>query len=881
MLGTATLSGGRVSLTVPLLGGTRSLTAVYSGDITYSGSSSATVTQTVNLPATTTALTGSVASSYAGKPVTFTAHVSGAGAPPSGSVTFFDGAFTIGSTTLTAGQAGITTGALAVGAHNITAAYSGDTANAAGSSTTVSVTVSGPNYSLLNAFTGGADGGAPQAGVTQGSDGAFYGVTDLQSTGTYGTIFRFAPIGGLTTLHTFVAADGGLSRSRLLVGADGLLYGTSASSASNSGTVWRISTQGSFSVLYAFNGNDGRDPAGGLVQDSAGTFYGMTISGGQYGCGILFALTPAGALTTLHSFTCGADGNGPAGALVFGPDGNLYGVTQLGGTRNAGTVFRATTAGTLTTLYSFAGSTDGWLPQAGLMLGADGIFYGTSSGGATGRGTIFKITAAGVLTTLYGLSQGDGSEPLSSLVQDSKGTLYGEAFFTDPGFAGGNGTLFELTPDGTFVRLRAMNFPTGIGPAGGLTIAQDGNLYGTDDQGGASGLGGIFSLALPGPLVLIPATLSNLSEGADSGMTLAQVSGGAPPYTVSVNWGDGSSTSANVTDNGAVTGTHTWSEESPSASPYTLSVTVSDSIGQTATVTETAAVADAAINSSTPGAQNATVGISWAGTLETFTDIDPGGVVGDYTASIDWGDGTVQGGTIGGTNPFSVSGTHTFTTPGQRAVTVTFTDAGGASGSVVISFTVVDVPLSGSAAAVHSNENGMFKGTVATFSDANGGTLSNFTATIAWGDGSISSGTLSGNGPFTVKGSHSYREGGTYATSVTINDSDGSTLTVSGNATVSDFGLSATGVNASGKKSFSNAVASLKDMDPTSTAAEFTVTINWGDGTSSAGTVRGTRSPFSVSGSHTYGAAGKYTVTISVRDAGGATAAATSTLTIR
>jgi uncharacterized repeat protein (TIGR03803 family) len=786
VLGTAPLTAGRATLSASLLGGTRSLAAVYSGDSIYSGSSSPIVTQTVNLPATTTALTASPTATYAAGPITFTATVSGGSGTPTGSVTFFDGSLIIGSAALSARTAGFTTGALAVGGHSVNATYSGDTANGTSTSGTVSVTVSGPSYSLLYSFTGGADNGAPQNGVTQGRDSAFYGVTQLQGTGTYGTIYRFTPAGGLTTLHTIAAAEGGLSRSRLLVGLDGALYGTSIGSSVNSGSIWRITSTGAFSVLRTFNVTNGRDPAGGLVQDSAGTFYGLTVSGGVYDHGTVYAVTPAGVLTTLYSFTGLADGNGPQGALAFGPDGSLYGVTSAGGSRDQGTVFRITTAGVMTTLYSFAGSADGSGPSTGLLLGGDGNFYGTAFSGATGQGTVFRITPAGAMTTLYQFGPGDGTAPIASLVQDSRGTIYGEAYNTGPrGFYPQNGTLFQLMPNGTFVRLRAMDFRTGVNPLGGLTIAQDGNLYGIASSGAAGTWGGIFSLTPPStPIILTPATLSNFSEGLSSTLTVAQVSGGVAPYSVSINWGDSTTSTSSMPTSGGVSATHAWVEESSPGLPYTVTVTVTDAIAQTATVSDTATVADAALSA-------------------------------------------------------------------------------------------------GPAVAITGSENLVFSGTVATFSDANAAApLSDFTATISWGDGTSSAGTVSGTGPYTVTGSHTYLEGGAYATSVAIKDVGGSTLTVSGSAAISDYPLHATGVADDVPSIFSGTVGHLRDDDPTATASEYTVTIDWGDGTSSAGTVIGKNHRFRISGTHTYAAAAAYTVTVSVRDTGGATATATSTLNV-
>ena len=974
VLGTAPLIGAQATLSLALLGGARSLAATYSGDATYSGSSSPLVTQQVNLPATTSSLAASTGSTSAAGPVTFTAAVSGTSGTPTGSVTFFDGGLDLGSAVLSSGQAGFTTSGLAVGAHNITASYSGDTANAASTSNSVSVAVSGPGYSQLYNFTAAADGGAPQGGVTQGLDGAFYGTTTLQGSGTFGTIFRFTPAGGLVTLHTLADADGGSSHNRLLLGADGALYGTSGGSSSTNGTIWRITTQGAFSVLHTFNGTDGAGAASGLVQGPSGTLYGGTTGGGQFNRGIIYSITPAGTLTTLYSFTGGADGNGLSGTLAFGPDGNLYGTSLVGGARDLGTIFRITPSGTFATLYSFSGGADGLFPQNGLLLGADGNLYGTTNGGSMGRGTIYRITPAGSLTTLYEMSPGDGSPQLSGLVQDAHGILYGEAYRSDP--SGGYGTIFELTGGGVFVRLRSMDFHTGANPLGGLTLASDGNLYGTDSSGGLNTWGVIFALNLAPPLVLSPAALGPLLEGASVVLTLAQASGGAPPYSASINWGDGTTSAGAVTSGGSVSGTHAWAEET--GSPDTVSVTVTDSAGRTATVTDIANVTDAAITATASAAQSATEGTPWSGVLATFTDADPGGLAGDYTATVAWGDGTAtQTGSISGTGPFSVSGTHTFVET-AGTVTITITDAGGATTSAQVQFTLAEAPLSASSVPVQSVEGGAFNGTVATFTDANsgatagdftaiitwgdgstsngtvsgagpftvtgthtwaeessyavsvtitdsggpsvsvtdtatvadaplsgtasavpgaegttisatvatftdgngGGTASEFVATITWGDGSTSTGLISGTGPFSVSGAHTYIEGGSYPTSVTIRDAGGSTLTVFGAAEIRDFELTLTGVSGNVSKNFSGTVAKLGDADPTAVASDYSVTIDWGDGTTSSGRVNGKESPFTIAGTHTYETRGTYTVTITVRDAGNGTATTTSTLTV-
>ena len=145
-------------------------------------------------------------------------------------------------------------------------------------------------------------------------------------------------------------------------------------------------------TLYSFAGSDGAHPDAGLVQGSDGNFYGTTEFGGaNNGNGTVFKITPSGALTTLYDFA-GSDGFEPQAGLVQGSDGNFYGTTTGGGANNGkGTVFKITPSGALTTLYSFAGS-DGAFPQAGLVQGSDGNFYGTTAGGGTDfAGTVFRL----------------------------------------------------------------------------------------------------------------------------------------------------------------------------------------------------------------------------------------------------------------------------------------------------------------------------------------------------------------------------------------------------------------------------------------------------------------------------------------------------------
>ena len=151
-------------------------------------------------------------------------------------------------------------------------------------------------------------------------------------------------------------------------------------------------------TLYTFTGSDGANPAASLVRGSDGNFYGTTPAGGANNAGTVFRITPTGVLTTLYSFSApddnglNADGSTPTAALTPGSDGNFYGVAQAGGTAGFGTVFRIAPDGGFGAVYSFK-ATDGNNPVTALTQGSDGNFYGTTlNGGTAGFGTAFRVT---------------------------------------------------------------------------------------------------------------------------------------------------------------------------------------------------------------------------------------------------------------------------------------------------------------------------------------------------------------------------------------------------------------------------------------------------------------------------------------------------------
>jgi len=194
----------------------------------------------------------------------------------------------------------------------------------------------------------------------------------------------------------------------MVQGTNGNYYGTTlaGTGASSFGTVFELTSGNQLSALYNFcslaDCADGESPQGGLVRATSGNFYGTTNSGGGHNDGTVFEITPAGKLTTLHSFD-GTDGKSPIGGLVQGSNGNFYGTTQEGGANQSGTVFEITPAGKLTTLYNFCSQNtptncaDGELPYGVLMQATNGNLYGTTQeGGSVGfgnEGTVFSLSA--------------------------------------------------------------------------------------------------------------------------------------------------------------------------------------------------------------------------------------------------------------------------------------------------------------------------------------------------------------------------------------------------------------------------------------------------------------------------------------------------------
>jgi uncharacterized repeat protein (TIGR03803 family) len=277
------------------------------------------------------------------------------------------------------------------------------------------------------------DGSYPMGGVTLGFDGNLHGTTQAGGTGNAGTVFKVTPTGTLTTLHSFVnGTDDSVPVYPTLQGQDGNTYGVSIGQYNGQyGAFFKLTASGAFTVLHDFTYTDGDYP-NLPAQGTDGNFYGTTALGGSKGLGVVYKMTPAGKVTVLHNFTgYPSDGTYPKGILVQGKDGNFYGTTYQGGSNNQGSVFKITPAGVLTLIHSFvyaSPSFDGQLPWAGLTLGPDGNFYGTTAnGGSKNDGTLYKITSSGTETVLYNFCDPscNGYYPATPLVLDTDGNFYG------------------------------------------------------------------------------------------------------------------------------------------------------------------------------------------------------------------------------------------------------------------------------------------------------------------------------------------------------------------------------------------------------------------------------------------------------------------------
>ncbi len=439
--------------------------------------------------------------------------------------------------------------------------------------------------------------------------------------------------------------------------------------------------------------------------------------------------------------------------------------------------------------------------------------------------------------------------------------------------------------DGDALTYSATNLPDGldIDPFAGVisgTVADDAAsttpypVTVTADDGNGQSVSQTFNWTINAPSITAQGAPVSAVEGNDTGsitvatFTTPDQNSQAGDFTATVNWGDGTTDVGSVSGaNGSftVTDDHTYA----ATGSYPVSVAITDSVtGGSATATTTTTVTAAPLTM-TGGFQLGAVHQQPANfTLATFTDGNPDASAADFTATINWGDGS---GTTAGMVGFSVNGvysiggSHAYSKDGTYTVTLTVTGSDGATATTTSTVAVGDL-YAGLPSSL----------TVFSFTDSDlNDQASNFTATINWGDGNSSSGTVTGsNGLFSVQGNHTYavdslgQAGGTYAVTVSIANTNGAALTGSSTVTVvrPQLSLSVANQDIASSLSLNNVqVAAFTDPDPGDAAGEFTAQIDWGDGSTGSGTIQEV-SPglFQVIGSHTYATYDWYTITVTI-----------------
>ena len=380
----------------------------------------------------------------------------------------------------------------------------------------------------------------PVAGVISDAAGNLYGTTFYGGAYGNGMVFELSPEAGgwkQTVLHSFNwdGIDGFWVTGGLVFDTAGNLFGTTqfggtgncTSAIGGCGTVFELSPSASGewteTILHNFQGSDGFEAHAGPIIDAAGNLYGTMASGGSFGQGTVYELSPAASgwtEKTLHHFTGGDDGGVPYGSLLLDAAGNLYGMASAGGGSTAacrygcGTVFELSpgTNGQWTgkALHSFSKNlNDGHYPYACLILDASGNLYGsTLEGGGTGkndRGIVFELRpradGSGKWTAkiLHNFNDqlDDGVNPSGTLIFDASGNLYG---VTLVGGASGGGTVFKLTPTAngpwaeTIVHQFGKGGVDGDNPNAGLIFGTSGDLFGTTGQGGTYNEGTVFEV---------------------------------------------------------------------------------------------------------------------------------------------------------------------------------------------------------------------------------------------------------------------------------------------------------------------------------------------------------------------------------------------------
>jgi len=324
--------------------------------------------------------------------------------------------------------------------------------------------------------------------------------TLANATGTVTAAVNVTVSCGPTTIHGFTVQDAGsqgLNTSvspQIMVASDGNIYGTAlGGGASGKGTIFRMTPGGDFAVLHDFTGNatDGSNPAGPLIEGPGGDLYGTTAAGGAAGWGTLFKITRSGVFTLLHSFDL-TEGATPTGPLVQS-GGHLYG-------HLVDVIFDYSISGSGVSVVHRIAFGENQAFRAPLALASNGdLLTVTTESDLSGiGGRLIRVTPSGTVSEIHNFTVQEGSDFRGNLLIDNDGNIYGVAAASQtPTTIAGN--IFKISPSGVFTLLHQFVGSDGDFPEAGLTWGTDGNMYGTTTAGGAvSSYGTIFRITKDG-----------------------------------------------------------------------------------------------------------------------------------------------------------------------------------------------------------------------------------------------------------------------------------------------------------------------------------------------------------------------------------------------
>ncbi|MDE2125053.1 MAG: hypothetical protein KGJ62_00500 [Armatimonadetes bacterium] len=347
----------------------------------------------------------------------------------------------------------------------------------------------GPVVAITPFGNGNAEGYPPAAGLLSAGGASFYASMLQGGVAGYGSVDSIDHSGAVTVVQSLLPGDGANPSYPLFRAQDGSVYGvTQASTSTLFPVVYRISPAGVYSVLYTFPA--GNQLTSGVILASDGNLYGCgsIVVGAGSTVSALYRLTTAGVLSVVHTFNPGdLTGYEPSGQVLQASDHNLYGSTYLGGLDNLGVVYRITLAGAITTVHSFDG-TDGAYPSGVVAINSGSISGACTTGGANLNGVLFQTTIGNSpqFSVLHNFSAFEGS-PLGYAVSASDGALYG---VTQNGGANSVGAVYRCDLSGDFRLLRSFSlFVDGGSPVGPLSEL-GGDLYGLTQSGGSPAVAG-------------------------------------------------------------------------------------------------------------------------------------------------------------------------------------------------------------------------------------------------------------------------------------------------------------------------------------------------------------------------------------------------------